>query len=108
MFMGNQDDIEQKFMDFRKKQTLFIAASFIVNAAVVMLLCLYYNFKQRALTGALYLYDKTAAENYLDVLSKMKITQAVGRYVNEGNAAIEKIGYGSKGYSYIFLLSGEI
>ncbi len=108
MFMGNQDDIEQKFMDFRKKQTLFIAASFIVNAAVVMLLCLYYNLKQRALTGALYLYDKTAAENYLDVLSKMKITQAVGRYVNEGNAAIEKIGYGSKGYSYIFLLSGEI
>ena len=106
--MGNQDDIEQKFMDFRKKQTLFIAASFIVNAAVVMLLCLYYNFKQRALIGALYLYDKTAAENYLDVLSKMKITQAVGRYVNEGNAAIEKIGYGSKGYSYIFLLSGEI
>lgn len=106
--MGNQDDIEQKFMDFRKKQTLFIAASFIVNAAVVMLLCLYYNFKQRALTGTLYLYDKTAAENYLDVLSKMKITQAVGRYVNEGNAAIEKIGYGSKGYSYIFLLSGEI
>ena len=106
--MGNQDDIEQKFMDFRKKQTLFIVASFIVNAAVVMLLCLYYNFKQRALTGALYLYDKTAAENYLDVLSKMKITQAVGRYVNEGNAAIEKIGYGSKGYSYIFLLSGEI
>ena len=106
--MGNQDDIEQKFMDFRKKQTLFIAASFIVNAAVVMLLCLYYNFKQRALTGALYLYDKTAAENYLDVLSKMKITQAVGRYVNEGNAAIEKIGYESKGYSYIFLLSGEI
>ncbi len=106
--MGNQDDIEQKFMDFRKKQTLFIAASFIVNAAVVMLLCLYYNFKQRALTGALYLYDKTAAENYLDELSKMKITQAVGRYVNEGNAAIEKIGYGSKGYSYIFLLSGEI
>lgn len=95
-------------MDFRKKQTLFIAASFIVNAAVVMLLCLYYNLKQRALTGALYLYDKTAAENYLDVLSKMKITQAVGRYVNEGNAAIEKIGYGSKGYSYIFLLSGEI
>lgn len=108
MFMGNQDDIEQKFMDFRKKQTLFIAVSFIVNAAVIMLLCLYYNFKQRALTGALYLYDKTAAENYLDVLSKMKITQAVGRYVNEGNAAIEKIGYGSKGYSYIFLLSGEI
>lgn len=106
--MGNQDDIEQKFMDFRKKQTLFIAASFIVNAAVVMLLCLYYNLKQRALTGALYLYDKTAAENYLDVLSKMKITQAVGRYVNEGNAAIEKIGYGSKGYSYIFLLSWEI
>lgn len=106
--MGNQDDIEQKFMDFRKKQTLFIAASFIVNAAVVMLLCLYYNFKQRALTGALYLYDKTAAENYLDVLSKMKITHAVGRYVNEGNAVIEKIGYGSKGYSYIFLLSGEI
>ena len=106
--MGNQDDIEQKFMNFRKKQTLFIAASFIVNAAVVMLLCLYYNFKQRALTGALYLYDKTAAENYLDVLSKMKITQAVGRYVNEGNAAIEKIGYGNKGYSYIFLLSGEI
>ena len=106
--MGNQDDIEQKFMNFRKKQTLFIAASFIVNAAVVMLLCLYYNFKQRALTGALYLYDKTSAENYLDVLSKMKITQAVGRYVNEGNAAIEKIGYGSKGYSYIFLLSGEI
>lgn len=108
MFMGNQDDIEQKFMDFRKKQTLFIAVSFIVNVAVVMLLCLYYNLKQRALTGALYLYDKTAAENYLDVLSKMKITQAVGRYVNEGNAAIEKIGYGSKGYSYIFLLSGEI
>lgn len=108
MFMGNQDDIEQKFMDFRKKQTLFIAVSFIVNAAVVMLLCLYYNFKQRALTGALYLYDKTSAENYLDVLSKMKITQAVGRYVNEGNAVIEKIGYGSKGYSYIFLLSGEI
>ena len=106
--MGNQDDIEQKFMNFRKKQTLFIAASFIVNAAVVMLLCLYYNFKQRALTGALYLYDKTAAENYLDVLSKLKITQAVGRYVNEGNTAIEKIGYGSKGYSYIFLLSGEI
>lgn len=106
--MGNQDDIEQKFMNFRKKQTLFIAVSFIVNAAVVMLLCLYYNLKQRALTGALYLYDKTAAENYLDVLSKMKITQAVGRYVNEGNAAIEKIGYGSKGYSYIFLLSGEI
>ena len=108
MFMGNQDDIEQKFMDFRKKQTLFIAVSFIVNAAVVMLLCLYYNFKQRALTGALYLYDKTSAENYLDVLSKMKITQAVGRYINEGNAVIEKIGYGSKGYSYIFLLSGEI
>ena len=108
MFMGNQDDIEQKFMDFRKKQTLFIAASFIVNAAVVMLLCLYYNLKQRALTGALYLYDKTAAENYLDVLSKLKITQAVGRYVNEGNTAIEKIGYGSKGYNYIFLLSGEI
>lgn len=108
MFMGNQDDIEQKFMNFRKKQTLFIAVSFIVNAAVVMLLCLYYNFKQRALTGALYLYDKTSAENYLDVLSKMKITQAVGRYVNEGNAVIEKIGYGSKGYSYIFLLSGEI
>ena len=106
--MDNQDDIEQKFMDFRKKQTLFIAVSFIVNAAVVMLLCLYYNFKQRALTGALYLYDKTSAENYLDVLSKMKITQAVGRYVNEGNAAIEKIGYGSKGYSYIFFLSGEI
>lgn len=106
--MGNQDDIEQKFMDFRKKQTLFIAVSFIVNAAVVMLLCLYYNFKQRALTGALYLYDKTSAENYLDVLSKMKITQAVGRYINEGNAVIEKIGYGSKGYSYIFLLSGEI
>lgn len=106
--MGNQDDIEQKFMNFRKKQTLFIAVSFIVNAAVVMLLCLYYNFKQRALTVALYLYDKTSAENYLDVLSKMKITQAVGRYVNEGNAAIEKIGYGSKGYSYIFLLSGEI
>ena len=95
-------------MDFRKKQTLFIAASFIVNAAVVMLLCLYYNLKQRALTGALYLYDKTAAENYLDVLSKMKIMHAVGRYVNEGNAVIEKIGYGSKGYSYIFLLSGEI
>lgn len=106
--MGNQDDIEQKFMDFRKKQTLFIAASFIVNAAVVMLLCLYYNLKQRALTGALYLYDKTAAENYLDVLSKLKITHAVGRYVNEGNAVIEKIGYGSKGYNYIFLLSGEI
>ena len=108
MFMGNQDNIEQKFMDFRKKQTLFIAVSFIVNAAVVMLLCLYYNLKQRALTGALYLYDKTAAENYLDVLSKMKITHAVGRYINEGNAVIEKIGYGSKGYSYIFLLSGEI
>jgi len=106
--MGNQDDIEQKFMDFRKKQTLFIAVSFIVNAAVVMLLCMYYNLKQRALTGALYLYDKTAAENYLDVLSKMKITHAVGRYINEGNAVIEKIGYGSKGYSYIFLLSGEI
>lgn len=106
--MGNQDDIEQKFMDFRKKQTLFIAVSFIVNAAVVMLLCLYYNFKQRALTGALYLYDKTSAENYLDVLSKMKITQAVGRYINEGNAVIEKIGYGSKGYNYIFLLSWEI
>lgn len=108
MFMGNQDDIEQKFMNFRKKQTLFIAASFIVNAAVVIILCLYYNFKQRALTGALYLYDKTAAEHYLDVLSKLKSTQVIGRYVNEGNIVIEKIGYGSKGYNYIFLLSGEV
>lgn len=105
--MGNQDDIEQKFMDFRKNRQLFIAASFIVNAAVVMLLCLYYNLKQRALTGALYLYDKTAAENYLDVLSKLKITQAVGRYVNEGNAVIEKSDMEVKGIAIYFFYQGK-
>ena len=51
------------------------------------------------------MYDKTSAENYLDVLSKMKITQAVGRYVNEGNAAIEKSDMEVKDIAYIFLLS---
>ena len=105
MFMGNQDDIEQKFMDFRKKQTLFIAASFIVNAAVVMLLSLYYNLKQRALTGALYLYDENSAVQLVNNLMYLNINKYT---LQAGSDAMLEAGYSAKGYTYLLRINGEL
>lgn len=54
--------IEERLLSFRRKQVVFTFTIFIINAVIIAGMFVYYNLKQRALIGALYLYVEKAGK----------------------------------------------
>lgn len=96
--------VEERLLSFRRKQVVFTFTIFIINAVIIAGMFVYYNLKQRALIGALYLYDEKAAKNIVDILFRNPISI---EYLSAGQQGMAKLGYGEGGNTYLFRLSGE-
>ena len=57
-------NIDKTIRNYRKNQTLFVISMVVTNALIIAFLTIYYSIRQRALVGALYLYDNNSATNH--------------------------------------------
>ena len=60
-----EEDVKKNVRNYRIKQTFFVLGVMAVSVIIIVSLIVYYNIKQRALVGALYLSD----ENILILIS---------------------------------------
>lgn len=97
--------VEERLLSFRRKQVVFTFTIFIINAVIIAGMFVYYNLKQRALIGALYLYDEKAAKNIVDILFKNPFSK---EYLDAGQQGMSQMGYGAGGNRYLFRISGEL
>ena len=70
----SRQNIDKQIRNYRRNQTLFVIVSVVINALIIAFLTIYYSIRQRALVGALYLYDKDSAVNMIDRMMHMNIT----------------------------------
>ena len=53
-----EEDVKKNVRNYRIKQTFFVLGVMAVSVIIIVSLIVYYNIKQRALVGALYLSDE--------------------------------------------------
>ena len=70
----SRQNIDKQIRNYRRNQTLFVIVSVVINALIIAFLTIYYSIRQRALVGALYLYDKDSAVNMIDRMMHMNIS----------------------------------
>ena len=70
---SSRKNIDNIIRDYRRKQTLFVIGTAVTNALIAAFLTIYYSIRQRALVGALYLYDNNSATNLIDRMMHMNI-----------------------------------
>ncbi len=97
----NMDNI---IRDYRRKQTLFVIGTAVTNALIAAFLTIYYSIRQRALVGALYLYDNNSATNLIDRMMHMNISKNT---YYAGEEAMVQAGYTRNGYAYLSHINGE-
>ena len=72
---SSRKNIDNIIRDYRRKQTLFVIGTAVTNALIAAFLTIYYSIRQRALVGALYLYDNNSATNLIDRMMHMNISK---------------------------------
>ena len=71
----------------------------------IVSLIVYYNIKQRALVGALYLSDENSAVQLVNNLMYLNINKYT---LQAGSNAMLAAGYSAKGYTYLLRINGEL
>lgn len=102
---SSRKNIDRIIRNYRKNQTLFVIGTVVMNALIVAFLTIYYSIRQRALVGALYLYDNNSAKNLIDRMMHMNISKST---YDAGTEAMIQAGYTRKGYAYLSHINGEI
>lgn len=100
----SRQNIDKQIRNYRRNQTLFVIVSVVINALIIAFLTIYYSIRQRALVGALYLYDKDSAVNMIDRMMHMNISMNT---YNSGTTAMVEAGYTKNGYAYLSRINGE-
>lgn len=76
-----------------------------VSVIIIVSLIVYYNIKQRALVGALYLSDENSALQLVNNLMYLNINKYT---LQAGSDAMLEAGYSAKGYTYLLRINGEL
>lgn len=101
---SSRKNIDNIIRDYRRKQTLFVIGTAVTNALIAAFLTIYYSIRQRALVGALYLYDNNSATNLIDRMMHMNISKNT---YYAGEEAMVQAGYTRNGYEYLSHINGE-
>lgn len=101
---SSRKNIDSIIRDYRRKQTLFVIGTAVTNALIAAFLTIYYSIRQRALVGALYLYDNNSATNLIDRMMHMNISKNT---YYAGEEAMVQAGYTRNGYAYLSHINGE-
>ena len=101
---SSRKNIDNIIRDYRRKQTLFVIGTAVTNALIAAFLTIYYSIRQRALVGALYLYDNNSATNLIDRMMHMNISKNT---YYAGEEAMVQAGYTRNGYAYLSHIYGE-
>ena len=101
---SSRKNIDNIIRDYRRKQTLFVIGTAVTNALIAAFLTIYYSIRQRALVGALYLYDNYSATNLIDRMMHMNISKNT---YYAGEEAMAQAGYTRNGYAYLSHINGE-
>lgn len=97
-------NIDKTIRNYRKNQTLFVISMVVTNALIIAFLTIYYSIRQRALVGALYLYDKASAMDLIDRMMHMNISR---KTYEAGLEAMIEAGYTRNGYMYLAHINYE-
>ena len=100
---SSRKNIDNIIRDYRRKQTLFVIGTAVTNALIAAFLTIYYSIRQRALVGALYLYDNNSATNLIDRMMHMNISKNT---YYAGEEAMVQAGYTRNGYAYLSHING--
>lgn len=101
---SSRKNIDNIIRDYSRKQTLFVIGTAVTNALIAAFLTIYYSIRQRALVGALYLYDNNSATNLIDRMMHMNISKNT---YYAGEEAMVQAGYTRNGYAYLSHINGE-
>ena len=101
---SSRKNIDNIIRDYRRKQTLFVIGTAVTNALIAAFLIIYYSIRQRALVGALYLYDNNSATNLIDRMMHMNISKNT---YYAGEEAMVQAGYTRNGYAYLSHINGD-
>lgn len=101
---SSRKNIDNIIRNYRRKQTLFVIGTAVTNALIAAFLTIYYSIRQRALVGALYLYDNNSATNLIDRMMHMNISKNT---YYAGEEAMVQAGYTRNGYAYLSHINGE-
>lgn len=101
---SSRKNIDNIIRDYRRKQMLFVIGTAVTNALIAAFLTIYYSIRQRALVGALYLYDNNSATNLIDRMMHMNISKNT---YYAGEEAMVQAGYTRNGYAYLSHINGE-
>lgn len=97
-------NIDKTIRNYRKNQTLFVISMVVTNALIIAFLTIYYSIRQRALVGALYLYDKASDMDLIDRMMHMNISR---KTYEAGLEAMIEAGYTRNGYMYLIHINYE-
>ena len=102
-----EEDVKKKVRNYRIKQTFFVLGVMAVSVIIIVSLIVYYNIKQRALVGALYLSDENSAVQLVNNLMYLNINKYT---LQAGSDAMLEAGYSAKGYTHIgfYLIAQQI
>ena len=92
-----EEDVKKNVRNYRIKQTFFVLGVMAVSVIIIVSLIVYYNIKQRALVGALYLSDENSAVQLVNNLMYLNINKYT---LQAGSDAMLEAGYSAKGYTY--------
>ena len=70
-----EEDVKKNVRNYRIKQTFFVLGVMAVSVIIIVSLIVYYNIKQRALVGALYLSDENSAVQLVNNLMYLNINK---------------------------------
>ena len=100
-----EEDVKKNVRNYRIKQTFFVLGVMAVSVIIIVSLIVYYNIKQRALVGALYLSDENSAVQLVNNLMYLNINKYT---LQAGSDAMLEAGYSAKGYKYLLRINGEL
>ena len=100
-----EEDVKKNVRNYRIKQTFFVLGVMAVSVIIIVSLIVYYNIKQRALVGALYLSDENSAVQLVNNLMYLNINKYT---LQAGSEAMLEAGYSAKGYTYLLRINGEL
>ena len=100
-----EEDVKKNVRNYRIKQTFFVLGVMAVSVIIIVSLIVYYNIKQRALVGALYLSDENSAVQLVNNLMYLNINKYT---LQAGSNAMLAAGYSAKGYTYLLRINGEL
>ena len=100
-----EEDVKKNVRNYRIKQTFFVLGVMAVSVIIIVSLIVYYNIKQRALVGALYLSDENSALQLVNNLMYLNINKYT---LQAGSNAMIAAGYSAKGYTYLLRINGEL